>query len=219
MDERQSRRCNGRGLAERSKAIVTAIAAGTAHITASVRGHSASATVTVSTATLQSIVIAPSNASFPGGFLALSRARAIQRRDVARHHRARRLGNERWGDFKHRRGRSPPRNAGPSACDRVALHAHLDHLRLDQRHCDPPHRHVDGGVGHEIDASRRRTNDPQRSRHLQRRFYAAISRRLVKAGGPITPTSRFPLTKEQIRTTSSGSPPGRPPSSAYASKG
>ena len=59
------------GASLRSKAIVTAIAAGTAHITASVRGHRASATVTVSAATLQSIVIAPSNASFPVGFLRL----------------------------------------------------------------------------------------------------------------------------------------------------
>jgi trimeric autotransporter adhesin len=62
------------GASLRSKAIVTAIAAGTAHITASVRGHSASATVTVSAGTLQSIAIAPSNATFPVGFL---RFRAI----------------------------------------------------------------------------------------------------------------------------------------------
>jgi hypothetical protein len=57
------------GASLRSKAIVTAIATGTAHITASVRGHSASATITVSAATLQSIAIVPSNASFPLGFL------------------------------------------------------------------------------------------------------------------------------------------------------
>jgi hypothetical protein len=59
------------GASLRSRAIVTAIAPGTAHITATVRGHSATATVTVSTATLQSIVIAPSNGSFPVGFLRL----------------------------------------------------------------------------------------------------------------------------------------------------
>jgi hypothetical protein len=59
------------GASLRSLAIVTAIAVGTAHITASVRGHSSTATVTVSAATLQSIVIAPSNPSFPVGFLRL----------------------------------------------------------------------------------------------------------------------------------------------------
>jgi hypothetical protein len=59
------------GASLRSRAIVTAIAAGTAHITASVRGHSGTATITVSAATLQSIAIAPSNASFPVGFLRL----------------------------------------------------------------------------------------------------------------------------------------------------
>ena len=57
------------GASLRARAIVTAIAPGTAHITASVRGHSASATVTVSAASLQSIVIVPSNAAFPRGFL------------------------------------------------------------------------------------------------------------------------------------------------------
>jgi hypothetical protein len=57
------------GASLRSRAIVTAIADGTAHITASLRGHSATATVTVSAATLQTIDITPSNASFPVGFL------------------------------------------------------------------------------------------------------------------------------------------------------
>jgi len=59
------------GASLRSKAIVTAIGAGTAHITASVRGYSGTATVTVSAATLQSIAIVPSNATFPVGFLRL----------------------------------------------------------------------------------------------------------------------------------------------------
>jgi hypothetical protein len=59
------------GASLRSRAVVTAIATGTAHITASVRGHSSTATVTVTAATLQSIVIAPSNPSFPVGFLRL----------------------------------------------------------------------------------------------------------------------------------------------------
>jgi hypothetical protein len=57
------------GASLRSRAIVTAITEGTAHITASVRGHGATATVTVSAATLQTIDITPSNGSFPVGFL------------------------------------------------------------------------------------------------------------------------------------------------------
>jgi len=59
------------GASVNARAIVTAIAPGTAHITAQVRGHSSTATITVSAATLQSIVVAPSNASFPVGFLRL----------------------------------------------------------------------------------------------------------------------------------------------------
>ena len=59
------------GASVNAHAIVTAIAPGTAHITAQVRGHSSTATITVSAATLQSIVVTPSNASFPVGFLRL----------------------------------------------------------------------------------------------------------------------------------------------------